>query len=273
MRRRPHAWPSWASKSSASTWTRRRSVDSRPGICPSTSRAWKSPPAQPRQRAAALHHLLRGGGRVRRRALPVRGHPAETGRVRRGRLLPGRRDRVAGPVSGPRVPDRRQVHGPGRHRSAPGRQAGQAGPHRRGRRAGMEPRVPARGLRREGHPAPRPDRAGRGLRQGREDHARGLRLAARGGHPDGHHRLPDRRAGQGRRQRVPRHQDLFHQRDGRGLRGGRTPTSSSCPWRSPTTTASVASSSTPASASAAAACPRTSAPSWPAPESSAPTRR
>ena len=42
----------------------------------------------------------------------------------------------------------------------------------------------------------------------------------------GRHRLRDRRAGQGRRERVPRDQDLVHQRDGRGLRGHRRPTSS-----------------------------------------------
>ena len=35
------------------------------------------------------------------------------------------------------------------------------------------------------------------------------------------HRLRDRRAGQGVRQRVPRHQDLLHQRHGRAVRGDR----------------------------------------------------
>ena len=41
------------------------------------------------------------------------------------------------------------------------------------------------------------------------------------GHPGRRHRLRHRRAGQGRRQLLPRHQDLVHQRDGRGLRGRR----------------------------------------------------
>ena len=41
------------------------------------------------------------------------------------------------------------------------------------------------------------------------------------GHPGGGHRLRHRRAGQGGRERLPGHQDLVHQRDGRGLRGGR----------------------------------------------------
>ena len=92
------------------------------------------------------------------------------------------------------------------------------------------------------------------------------------GTPAPGHRLRHRRAGQGRRQRVPGHQDLVHQRHGRGLRGRRRRRRPSSPTRSATTTGSGASSSTPASASAAAACPRTSARSWPAPASSAPTR-
>ena len=87
------------------------------------------------------------------------------------------------------------------------------------------------------------------------------------------HRPRDRGAGQGGRERLPGHQDLLHQRDGRGLRGDRTPTSRSCPRRCRTTPGSAAGSSTPASASAAAACPRTSGRSWPAPASSASTRR
>ena len=74
-------------------------------------------------------------------------------------------------------------------------------------------------------------------------------------------------------QRLPRHQDLVHQRDGRGVRGDRRRRHRSSPTRSATTSGSAASSSTPASASAAAACPRTSARSWPGPASSASTRR
>ena len=148
---------------------------------------------------------------------------------------------------------------------------------RRRRAAGLEPRVPARGLRRRGHPAPRPA----GLRRRRDrprrrptrallDEVYAAPLAA--GTPRAGHRLRHRRAGQGLRQRVPGHQDLLHQRHGRGLRGRRRRRRPSWPTRSATTTGSGASSSTPASASAAAACPRTSARSWPAPASSAPTR-
>ena len=86
----------------------------------------------------------------------------------------------------------------------------------------MEPGVPARGLRRRGHAAPGPPRRRRpSARRTLEHDARGVRARARRGHPGRRHRLRDRRAGQGRRQRVPRHQDLLHQRDGRGLRGHR----------------------------------------------------
>ena len=44
---------------------------------------------------------------------------------------------------------------------------------------------------------------------------------SRGRHSLHGHRLRHRRAGQGRGERLPRHQDLVHQRDGRGLRGDR----------------------------------------------------
>ena len=86
-------------------------------------------------------------------------------------------------------------------------------------------------------------------------------------------RLRHGRAGQDRRERLPRHEDLLHQRDGRGVRGGRRRRRRTWRRRSATTTGSGASSSAPASASAAAACPRTSGRSWPAPASWAPTRR
>ncbi len=83
----------------------------------------------------------------------------------------------------------------------------------------------------------------------------------------------DRRAGQDGGERLPRHEDLVHQRDGRGLRGDRRRRHPARRRRSATTTGSARSSSAPGSASAAAACPRTSGRSWPAPASSAPTRR
>ena len=117
-------------------------------------------------------------------------------------------------------------------------------PGRRGGRGGLEPGVPAGGLRRRGHAAPRPDRRRRPRAERAETAAaRGLRAADRGpGTPLRGHRLRHRRAGQGRRERLPGHQDLLHQRDGRGLRGRRRATSPSSPRRSATTTGSAASS-------------------------------
>ena len=56
---------------------------------------------------------------------------------------------------------------------------------------------------------------------GRADPPAGLRPAARGRHRVHRHHAGDRRAGQGGRQRVPGHEDLVHQRDGRDLRGRR----------------------------------------------------
>lgn len=67
-----------------------------------------------------------------------------------------------------------------------------------------------------------PDRivVGVGGPRGERAAARGVCAAHRRGHPVPGHRLPDGRTGQDLRQLVPRHQDLLHQRHGRGLRGG-----------------------------------------------------
>ena len=51
--------------------------------------------------------------------------------------------------------------------------------------------------------------------------SRGVSHRDRDGHALHHHGLRDRRAGEGRRQRLPRHEDLVHQRDGRDRRGDR----------------------------------------------------
>ena len=56
------------------------------------------------------------------------------------------------------------------------------------------------------------------------------------------HRLRHRRAGQERRQRVPGHQDLLHQRHGRGLRGGRRRRGRARRGARPTTRGSAAAS-------------------------------
>ena len=99
------------------------------------------------------------------------------------------------------------------------------------------------------------------------------RRSIEAGAPGGGHRPRHRRAGQGRRQLVPGHQDLLHQRDGRGLRGDRRRRRRAGRRRWRTTSASAAGSSSRGSASAAAACPRTSGRSCTGPRSSAPGRR
>ncbi len=62
------------------------------------------------------------------------------------------------------------------------------------------PEFSPRGLRRQGHPAPRPDRRRRHERERREAAPRGVRRADRRGLAVRRHRLPDRRAGQDLRQ-------------------------------------------------------------------------
>ena len=151
---------------------------------------------------------------------------------------------------------------------------GALAPPRR-RRAGVEPGVPARGLRGRGHAAPRPARVRRTRRRRRARRccARSTPRSIDDGHAVPGHRLRDRRAGQGRRptRSWPRRSRFINAMaevcEATGADVTRWPT------RSATTSGSAAGSSTPASGSAAAACPRTSGPSWPAAASSASTRR
>ena len=121
----------------------------------------------------------------------------------------------------------------------------------------------------------KPDRLvfGTASRARRGAAARGLRQRDRGRRAVPRHRLRHRRAGQGLGQRLPGHQDLVHQRDGRALRGHRGRRHPAGRRARLRRRGSAASSSTPGSASAAAACPRTSGRSWPAPGSSVSTRR
>ena len=221
----------------------------------------------------------RGDRRLRRRALHLRRHPAA--RRRHGRRPVVRRGggHQPGPAPDPQGADRRQVHRAGGHRRVGRAARRQARPGRARRRGGLEPGVPPGGLRRRGRAAPQPDR---GRRQERVGQRHALRRAQGRLRPGRHrgprgaaggHRLRHRRAGQGRRQRLPRHQDLLHQRDGRGLRGRRRRRHPARPRASATTRGSATGSSRPGSASAAAACPRTSAPSRPARRSWAPARR
>ena len=113
---------------------------------------------RPEVGAAFFHHVLRGGGRLRRPALHLRGHAAAGGLLPRrpvpGAWLPARARNAAGPA----VPGRRQVHRPGRDRGAAGRTAVRHLSRRPRLRARMEPRIPAGGARRPRHDAARPDR-------------------------------------------------------------------------------------------------------------------
>ncbi len=174
------------------------------------------------RRSAAVQRLLRRGRRVRRPALPLRGHPA-AGRGPRRRPEPGRRRvRRAGSAPGPAA---RSSSASPPCRSAPPRGS-----------PGSSPRVAPAGAEamlawnpeflREGYAVEdtvHPDRIVFGVSDARAEKlpARLLRPDDRRRHPGGGHRLRDRRAGQGRRQRLLGHQDLLHQRDGRGLRGHR----------------------------------------------------
>ena len=183
---------------------------------------------------------------------------------------------VEAAVDGARPPPRparrlagRQVDRPRRHRRAPGRaRLAALAPAGDDALLAWNPEFLREGFARRGHPAPRPDRARRRRRPRREAAARLLRPDDRRRHAGRGHRLRDRRAGQGRRQRVPGHQDLVHQRDGRGLRGDRRRR------RRPRRLDRVRRAhrpplpAAPASASAAAACPRTSGRSCTAPASS-----
>ena len=154
----PSAWPCSATTCSASTPTGARSRRSPPGEVPFFE------PGLPEMLRKALDsgrlrftHRPRRGRRVRRRPLHLRGHAAAAGLARRRPAL--RRGRGPRPraVPAPALPGRRQVHGAGRHRRPADPAACRTSrPAGAGGRAGVEPRVPARGLRRRGHPAPGP---------------------------------------------------------------------------------------------------------------------
>ena len=78
------------------------------------------------------------------------------------------------------------------------------------------PRVPEGGLGRGGLPAPRP---GGRRRRGRLGGRRGRRAVRAAAGPARAHRHRERRDGQARLQRLPRDEDLVHQRDRQRLRG------------------------------------------------------
>ena len=102
---------------------------------------------------------------------------------------------------------------------------------------------------------PRPRRRRRRRRLGRRRGGRALRAARRAARA---HRHRERRDGQARLQRVPRDQDLVHQRDRQRLRGDRRRRRRGRARAWASTTASARSSCRPGSASAARASRRTS---------------
>ena len=92
---------------------------------------------------------------------------------------------------------------------------------RRSASRGLEPRVPARGRRDRRLHAPRPRGDRRRRRRGARDHEGPVPPAVPERDALRAHQHPDRGAHQVRRQRVPRHQDLLHQRVREPLRAGR----------------------------------------------------
>ena len=175
----PRAWPSSASMSSAWTPTGRWSARWPRASCPSTSPAWRAAARAACARAAALHHLLRRGRGVRRRALRLRGHAAA---ARLGRRRPSQLDGCIDALA-PRL----EPAVPGRRASPPSR----SGPPRvlAERLAELAPAGAAGELAwnpeflREGHAVAdtlRPDRIVAGVRSGARPRpaARGVRRAA-----------------------------------------------------------------------------------------------
>ena len=123
--------------------------------------------AQPGRRPAAVHHRLSPRPPTSATCTSSASAPrsAPTAWAPTCRYVEAR-GHQPGPAPDPQGADRRQVHRAGRHRRV-GRAAGrQARPGRPRRRGGVEPGVPAGGLRRRGRAAPQPDRLRRQERVG-----------------------------------------------------------------------------------------------------------
>ena len=273
----PRAWPSWATRSSA----------------------WTSTPARSPQLAAGAGAVLRARARRAARAATSRRAGCGSPLVRRGRRDFGDVHFVC--VGTPQQAGEYAADLELRRRRHSTRSAAAPDPRRHSSSASRPCRsAPRRGSAPGSATRPRPAltsswsgtrsscaRASRSRtrctrtgwcsasrrRRGRASLREVYAPLHRRRHPGGRHRPGHRRAGQGRRERVPGHQDLLHQRDGRGLRGDRRRRDEALARRCRTTPGSAAGSCTPGSASAAAACPRTSARSWPGPASWASTRR
>ena len=115
--------------------------------------------------------------------------------------------RRAGAAPEVRVPDRGQVHRPGRDGPASAAPGTCHRPGGSGGRAGLESGVPSGRTRGTGQPHSRPHRARRDVRLRGGADAAGVRRAARGGHAAARDRPGNGRAGQGGGERVPRDQD------------------------------------------------------------------
>ena len=215
---------------------------------------------RPRHRPAAVHHRPRRGGRLRRRALRLRRHPAVGDEPRR---RPATTSRL-------RPVDRR------RHLTHDGLIVGKSTVPVGTARTRSRDVVADAGARaelvwnpeflREGKAVQdtlHPDRIVIGGDASRRREALLRRVYA---DPDAEaprsssRDLPTAELVKVACERVPGHQDLLHQRDRRACARRPVRTSPCSPTRSATTSASAGSSSTRGSASAAAACPRTSAP-------------
>ena len=155
---------------------------------------------------APVHHVVRCGRQLRRGPLPVRGHARGRGRPGQPELRPGG-GRRAGAAPEVRVPDRGQVHRPGRDGPASAAPGTCHRPGGSGGRAGLESGVPSGRTRGTGQPHSRPHRARRDVRLRGGADAAGVRRAARGGHAAARDRPGNGRAGQGGGERVPRDQD------------------------------------------------------------------
>ncbi len=214
-------------------------------------------------RAAALLDRSRPCAGARAPAVRRRRHAADLLRRRRPLRRPRGRRRDAR-LRPPRARD--EVDCPGRHRRLDQARL----------RAARQGRLPLRllpGVPQGGHgarrlPQARPRRRRRRRRLGRRRRRRSLRAARRAARA---HRHRQRRDGQARLQRLPRHQDLLHQRDRQRLRGDRRRRAARSPRGWGSTSASVRRSCARASATAARASRRTSAPSSSSPATPATT--
>ncbi|MQM37540.1 hypothetical protein KBTX_01541 [wastewater metagenome] len=170
--------------------------------------------AQPRRRAAGVHHRRRA--RRAPRQLPVhrRGHA-----VRRGRLRGPAVRALRGPDhrrAHERAPGhRRQVHGAGGHRG-PCARGGLHGARRARRgdrlRRGLQPGIPQGGRRGGGLHEARPGDRRHRRRRRRRAHARALRALQPQPRPPDRHGRALRGAHQVRRQRDAGRQDQLHER-------------------------------------------------------------